>query len=86
MELKTARRIARLSQQELASRAGVDISTISRLESGERTVYEMNYRAVVHLAQALGVDPTELFPVAPLLPVLPRLIESPSPETEGTNG
>jgi transcriptional regulator with XRE-family HTH domain len=75
MELKIARRIARLSQQQLATRAGIDISTISRLESGERDVYGMSYRSVVHLAQALGVDPTELFPVDPLLPVLPRLID-----------
>jgi hypothetical protein len=29
---------------------------------------------VVHLAQALGVPPTSLFPVAPLLPALPRLV------------
>jgi len=32
------------------------------------------YRSVVHLAQALGVPPTDLFPIAPLLPPLPRLV------------
>lgn len=83
MELKTARRIARLSQQQLATRAGIDFSTISRLESGERDVYQLAYRSVVHLAQALGVDPAELFPVAPLLPVLPRLVDEAAPAADG---
>jgi transcriptional regulator with XRE-family HTH domain len=73
MELRIARQIARLSQQELAERSGVDISTISRLESGDRDVYTMAYRSVVHLAQVLGVEATALFPVEPLVPVLPRL-------------
>jgi transcriptional regulator with XRE-family HTH domain len=76
MELKIARRIARLSKQELAQRAGLELDTIIRLESGSglATVGELPYRSVVHLAQALGVPPTDLFPIAPLLPPLPRLV------------
>jgi transcriptional regulator with XRE-family HTH domain len=76
MELKIARRIARLSKQELAQRSGLDIDTIIRLESaaGRGVVGDLPYRSVVHLAQALGVPPTDLFPIAPLLPQLPRLV------------
>ena len=89
MELKIARRIARLSKHELAQRAGLDVDTIIRLESagGRETVGELPYRSVVHLAQALGVPPTALFPVPPLLPALPRLVPDPplpsDPEEEG---
>jgi transcriptional regulator with XRE-family HTH domain len=76
MELKIARRIARLSKQELALRAGLDLDTIVRLESGSgrELVGDLAYRSVVHLAQALGVPPTDLFPITPLLPPLPRLV------------
>ncbi len=89
MDLKIARRIARLSKHELAQRAGIDVDTITRLESasGHDAVGALPYRSVVHLAQALGVPPTSLFPVPPLIPALPRLIPDaplPSdPEEEG---
>ena len=81
MELKIARRIARLSRQELAHRAGLDITVIARIETNPAVVDTMPYRDVVHLAQVLGVTPTTLFPVAPLIPVLPRLVadEDPAP-------
>lgn len=80
MELKIARRIARLSKEELAARAGINVALITRIESGDReAVSEMPYRSVVHLAQALGVRPTDLFPVAPLLPPLPRLMPDAGP-------
>ena len=52
MELKIARRIARLSQQELARRAGFDVNVIIQIEGGDRDIlYESSYRSVVHLAQ-----------------------------------
>jgi len=80
MELKIARRIARLSREELAQRAGLDVETITRIERGERDAVDtLPYRSVVHLAQALGVPPTALFPVAPLLPPLPRLVPDAAP-------
>jgi transcriptional regulator with XRE-family HTH domain len=80
MDLRVARQIARLTQQELADRAGLDAPTISALETGTRDVYAMRYSAVVHLAQALGVDVTLLFPVTPILPALPTLVGTPESE------
>jgi transcriptional regulator with XRE-family HTH domain len=63
MELRTARKIAGLTQHELASRAGVDHSLISLLESGKRDIHAVAYQTVVRIARALGVEPDELFPV-----------------------
>jgi transcriptional regulator with XRE-family HTH domain len=66
MELRTARKIARLTQHELAERAGVTDSFISLLESGKRDIDTVGYRTVVRIARALGVEPNELFPVTPV--------------------
>ena len=66
MELKTARRIARLTQQELAERSGVDDSFISLIESGKRDIRTVAYQTVVRIARTLGVEPDELFPVEAL--------------------
>jgi transcriptional regulator with XRE-family HTH domain len=63
MDLKIARRIARLTQEELATAAGVDNSFISLLESGKRDIETVNYKTVVLLARALNVSPEELFPI-----------------------
>lgn len=63
MELKIARRIARLTQQELANRSGVDTSTISLLENDKRNYSSVAYADIVNLARALNVEPDELFPV-----------------------
>jgi transcriptional regulator with XRE-family HTH domain len=46
-----------LSQKELAERAGVDKTTIIRLESGKGGVHP---RTVRKLAAVLGVEPREL--------------------------
>lgn len=77
MDLRIARQIARLSRQELARRAGLDLQTIVTIETNREAVYDLPYRSVIHLAQALGVPPGDLFPVAALLPILPRLIDDP---------
>ena len=66
MELRTARRIANLTQLELATRAGVDDSFISLLESGKRAIQTTDYATVVRIARALNVTPDELFPVEQL--------------------
>jgi transcriptional regulator with XRE-family HTH domain len=66
MELRTARRIAKLTQLELATRAGVDDSFISLLESGKRDIRTTDYATVVRIARALNVTPDELFPVDPI--------------------
>lgn len=83
MDLKVARQIARLTQQELAARSAVDHTVICALETGERDIQRMKYRDVVHLAQALGAEVTLLFPVPPVLPTLPRLIEASSLDRAG---
>ena len=68
MELRTARRIARLTQTELARKAGVDPALICRLEkdgpSGGRRSRRPSYEAIVRIARALNLAPDELFPVA----------------------
>lgn len=68
MELKTARRIARLTQRQLADLAGVDVSSISMVESKKRVIGAMSYQSVVRIARALNVEPDELFPVADIEP------------------
>jgi transcriptional regulator with XRE-family HTH domain len=66
MELKIARQLARVTQLQLAELAGVDDSTISLIENGQRDIYAMSYASVVRLARALGVEPGDLWPVPPL--------------------
>jgi transcriptional regulator with XRE-family HTH domain len=61
MELKKYRRIAGLSQTQLAKKSGVDVTLISRLERGERQ--RASYESIVRLARALNLEPEELSPV-----------------------
>ena len=61
MNLRTARRIADLTQEQLAQKAGVDQTTISALERGISR--NPSYETVVKLARALNITPEELFPV-----------------------
>jgi len=61
MELKLARQIAGLTQQQLAKKAGVDAALISRLERQRRP--RPSYDAIVRIARALNCAPDELFPV-----------------------
>jgi len=63
MELNTARKIARLTQRQLAEKASVDVSTISLLENDKRNYSTVGYAAIVRIARALNVAPEELFPV-----------------------
>jgi len=81
MELRTARRIANLTQLELATRAGVDDSFISLLESGKRDIQTTDYATVVRIARALRVTPDELFPVdgADAANVTPSEVTPPTP-------
>jgi transcriptional regulator with XRE-family HTH domain len=61
MELKILRRVARLTQRQLAKKAGVDESTISLIESGKRQ--NMSHDTAVRIARALNLTAEELFPV-----------------------
>jgi transcriptional regulator with XRE-family HTH domain len=61
MQLRTARKIARLTQVELAARSGVDQRLISKIETGQ--VRQPGYETVVRLSRALNVEPGELFPL-----------------------
>ena len=61
MNLKTYMKIAGLSQDQLAKKAGVDPSLISRLVRGRRK--RVSYDNVVRIARALNLEPEELIPV-----------------------
>lgn len=61
MELKKYRRIAGLTQEQLARKSGVDASLISRIERGRRR--RLSYDNIVRLARALNLEPEELCPV-----------------------
>ena len=47
-------------QQELAGRAHMSISQLQRLEYGERKSWNLSLKAVLALANALGVNVEEL--------------------------
>lgn len=60
-ELMRQRRLARLTQRELASRAGVHKETISRLERGA-VAGSPEAETLRKLASALALSPEQLFP------------------------
>jgi transcriptional regulator with XRE-family HTH domain len=58
-KVRTARERAFLSKRELAQRAGLDRSTIGRIEEGVSEVYP---RTIRKIAEALSADPASLVP------------------------
>ena len=62
LTLTLARRIAQLSQTDLAAAAGVDNSYISQLEKGSRDLRTAGYDVVTRICWALHVPPGELMP------------------------
>jgi len=64
--LRRLRELRALSQRELAARAKLSVTTVNRIETGQRKPMP---RTVRRLAEALGVTPEEL------LAEQPRLIE-----------
>jgi transcriptional regulator with XRE-family HTH domain len=57
-QLKAARALARLNQQELSNRSGVSVPTIKRMEAGDGPIrgnYE-NVAAVVGVLEAAGIE------------------------------
>ena len=57
MQLKRLRRERAMSLRDLGERSGVAYDTINRLELGKQ---EAQPRTIRKLAEALGVEPTEL--------------------------
>src|SRR4051794_22172566 len=83
--LQRAREGARLSQAQLAERAGVSVHVIRKLEQGQ--VDEPTWRNIVSLAQALGVS-LDLFTGGPP-PAVPTKAEpkrGPGRPRKGTKG
>jgi transcriptional regulator with XRE-family HTH domain len=58
-KVRMTRERAFLSKRELAERAGLDRSTIGRIEDGVTEVYP---RTIRKIAEALSVDPASLVP------------------------
>ena len=59
-QVKRVRERALLTQQELADRAGIGLTTLNRIENDHA---EPHFRTIRKLAKALGVDPAALIPV-----------------------
>nr|DAP96345.1 MAG TPA: helix-turn-helix domain protein [Caudoviricetes sp.] len=55
-KLEWARRMAELTQAELAAKAGVNIRQIQRVELGEADAGNLTAKNAIALADALGVD------------------------------
>lgn len=58
--IKTLRRAAKLTQQQLADAAGIDIRNLQRYESGEFDVANMSLSVALKIADVLGVDAKKL--------------------------
>jgi transcriptional regulator with XRE-family HTH domain len=58
-QVKRERERALLTQQELAERAGVGLTTLNRIENDHA---EPHFRTIRKIAKALDVDPKNLIP------------------------
>jgi transcriptional regulator with XRE-family HTH domain len=58
-QVKRVRERALLTQQELADRAGIGLTTLNRIENDHA---EPHFRTIRKLAKALSVDPAALIP------------------------
>lgn len=59
-KLEWCRRMAGLTQMELAEKSGVNSRQIQRIEIGESDAGNLTSRNLLALADALGVDPHDL--------------------------
>src|SRR5271166_2428236 len=57
--MKTLRERARLTQQELATKADLSWSMVAQIEQGRKP--DLRVSTLIRLALALGIRPTELF-------------------------
>lgn len=58
--LKSLRQAAGLTQSALASRSGINLRQIQKIESGEIKLENITLRSAARLAEALGVTMEEL--------------------------
>ncbi len=59
MNLRQARQSRGLTQEQLARKIGIDQAAISRMENGKQRI---TLELLGRMAQALGMDPRDLFP------------------------
>ncbi len=59
VQVKRKRERALLTQQELAERAGVGLTTLNRIENDHA---EPHFRTIRKIAKALGIDAKDLIP------------------------
>ena len=59
VQVKRERERALLTQQELAERAGVGLTTLNRIENDHA---EPHFRTIRKIAKALGIDARDLIP------------------------
>lgn len=59
-KLEWSRRMADMTQSELAKKSGVNIRQIQRVELGEAEVGNLTAKNLIAIADALGVDAREL--------------------------
>ena len=59
VQVKRERERALLTQQELAERAGIGLTTLNRIENGHA---EPHFRTIRKLAKALNIDAAILIP------------------------
>ena len=59
-KLEWARRMAGMTQAELAEKSGVNIRQVQKVEVGEIPAGNMTARNLIALADALGIDAKEL--------------------------
>ena len=76
--LRECRRQSALSQRELAKRAGVDFSYISKLENGRLSAPAAD--TILRLTEAMGISEEELLAAAKKMPtkVNEQLVEKPA--------
>lgn len=55
-QCKAARVLLDWSQQDLADRSGVSVSTIKNFEGGKRRTYQPNHAALQHALEAGGIE------------------------------
>jgi len=63
MSFRIARKLARMTQRQISEKSGIDLSSISGLETGRRSLAQANTLTIAALASALQVTPEELLSV-----------------------